>query len=303
MSTDFIPCVLRQLPDEELLAAARTAVEMNPANAPKPEGVAALLSLIAAHLFPELDEEERPELEPEPQHIAILTQKYWGPGGKVIPTYFLDTQDSTLKNRLLESFNSWDDNVKWVESSLGNSLARIARQRGDGYWSYLGTDYQHIGRNQPTMNLDSWSLSMPQSEWLRVPPHEAGHGRGFPHEHMRRELVDRLDEEKTVAYFWQFQRWNRQQVYAQVLTSLDERSIMATAPDQDSEMCYMLPASITKDGQPIRGGTKIDATDYAFAQKMYPRPDTPAPPPPPNPPPGGDTVIDVPKAGKYRLIT
>jgi hypothetical protein len=45
---------------------------------------------------------------------------------------------------------------------------------------------------------------------------------------------------------------------------------MGTPADQDSIMCYQLPGSITKDGQPIKGGTDIDKTDFAFCGKIYP---------------------------------
>ncbi len=58
----------------------------------------------------------------------------------------------------------------------------------------------------------------------------------------------------------------------QVLTPLDERSIMLTPTDQDSIMCYQLPGSITIDGRPIRGGLDINPTDYAFAGRIYPKP-------------------------------
>jgi hypothetical protein len=33
-----------------------------------------------------------------------------------------------------------------------------------------------------------------------------------------------------------------------------------------------LPASITNDGRPIRGGNDINESDYAFAAKIYPKP-------------------------------
>jgi hypothetical protein len=46
---------------------------------------------------------------------------------------------------------------------------------------------------------------------------------------------------------------------------------MGTPADQTSIMCYQLPGSITKDGQPIVGGTDIDQTNYAFAGKIYPK--------------------------------
>ena len=36
-------------------------------------------------------------------------------------------------------------------------------------------------------------------------------------------------------------------------------------------MCYQLPGAITTDGQPIRGGTDINQTDYDFAASIYPK--------------------------------
>jgi len=88
---------------------------------------------------------------------------------------------------------------------------------------------------------------------------------------MRKALVARIDPAK--AYVWAADElgWSKQMVDEQILKSLDERSLMATPPDQTSIMCYQLPASITFDGQPIIGGTDIDANDYAFAGKIYPK--------------------------------
>ena len=37
-------------------------------------------------------------------------------------------------------------------------------------------------------------------------------------------------------------------------------------------MCYQLPAQITRDGLPILGGDDINATDYAFVGRIYPKP-------------------------------
>jgi hypothetical protein len=37
-------------------------------------------------------------------------------------------------------------------------------------------------------------------------------------------------------------------------------------------MCYQLPASITRDGQPIRGGMDVNQSDYAFVGRIYPKP-------------------------------
>jgi hypothetical protein len=115
-------------------------------------------------------------------------------------------------------------------------------------------------------------MATPESEYKRVVRHETGHTLGFPHEHMRKELVARIDRQKAYAYFLATQGWNHAQVDAQVLTALDDASIIGTPADQTSIMCYRLPGSITKNGQPIIGGIDINATDCGFAGRVYPRP-------------------------------
>lgn len=108
------------------------------------------------------------------------------------------------------------------------------------------------------------------SEFNRVIRHEAGHTLGFPHEHMRRELVARIDRQKAYDYFRRTQGWSPAMVDQQVLTPLDQRSIVGTPADQTSIMCYQLPGVITRDGQPILGGPDIDTTDRSFARRIYP---------------------------------
>src|SRR5207247_303638 len=102
--------------------------------------------------------------------------------------------------------------------------------------------------------------------------HETGHTLGFPHEHMRKALVARIEREKAYQWFWETYGWDKATVDAQVLTPLNEASLMGTPADQNSIMCYQLPGLITKDGKPILGGTDIDTTDFAFCGKIYPKP-------------------------------
>jgi len=127
------------------------------------------------------------------------------------------------------------------------------------------------------MNLQSFTMNTPESEYHRVVRHETGHTLGFPHEHMRRELVARIDPQKAYTYFRATQGWDRPMVDAQVLTPLQDRSIFGTPADQDSIMCYQLPGQITTDGQPIRGGLDINTTESGFAALIYPPPAPPAP--------------------------
>ncbi len=158
---------------------------------------------------------------------------------------------------------------------------RIARMGGvkGGYWSYLGTDILTIGRDEPTLNLEAFTTNTPESEFHRVVRHETGHTLGFPHEHMRRELVKLIDPKKAIALFRKTQGWSAEEVRQQVLTPIEESSLLGTEhADPNSIMCYQIPGSITKNGQPIVGGADIDPSDYAFVAKIYPK--TGAPPAP-----------------------
>jgi hypothetical protein len=88
---------------------------------------------------------------------------------------------------------------------------------------------------------------------------------------MRRALVKLIDPDKAIAYFQRMDGWSAQETREQVLTPIEESSLLGTRADPRSIMCYQIPGSITKNGKPIIGGLDIDRTDYAFAAKIYPK--------------------------------
>src|SRR5574337_142890 len=249
-----LTCTPRSLPKRLLVEAAKTATTINPVNAPAfaPFGVAA-------------------DLVQDPLKIAVLTSKYWGPSPRTLTVSFMESAPPDLRAKILEHMNAWTDTacISFVETQ-GVGQVRISRE-GSGYWSYLGTDILQIPNNLPTMNLQDFSMGTPDSEDNRVVRHETGHTLGFPHEHMRQDLVARIDRDKAYQYFWDTQRWDKDTVDQQVLTPLDEQSFMGTPADQTSIMCYQLPGEITIDGEPIVGGLDINETDYQFAGKIYPK--------------------------------
>jgi len=249
-------CTLKSVPKRLIVKAAETAMTINPVNAPVFGPVAAMAE----------------DLVMDPQRIAVLTGKYWGATPRRLTVSFMESTPADLRTRIISHLNAWTRTgcIELVYTQ-GTGQVRISRGPG-GYYSYLGTDILLIRRNRQTMNLEGFTMNTPESEFKRVIRHEAGHTLGFPHEHMRRALVERIDREKAYVYFRRTQGWDRAMVDAQVLTALDERSIMATPADQDSIMCYQLPAEITRDGSPIRGGTDINQTDYEFCGRIYPKP-------------------------------
>jgi hypothetical protein len=252
-----IGCVPRQLPERLQVKAAQTATRINPANG---LNVAAMASLGLSNSG-----------IMDPLRIAVLTAKYWGPRPRQLTVSFMESTPTDLRERIVRHLNAWNRSggISFVETR-GTGQVRISRG-GGGYWSYLGTDVLLIPQNQQTMNLQGFTMNTPEDEYRRVVRLEAGHTLGFPHEHMRKELIARIDRQKAYDYFWRTQGWNRAMVDQQVLTPLDDRSIMGTPADEDSLMCYQLPGSITRDGQPIRGGADINATDAAFCGRIYPQ--------------------------------
>lgn len=261
--SELIVCKPKRLPLDQLVSAARNATEINPMNHPPIERLTRIM----------------PEFVPNPERIAVLTTKYWHTAGVKLTVGFLDGAPTDLRSRILLHMNAWGEmaNVQFVETST-DSQVRITRTSNDGYWSYLGTDILSIPADQPTMNLESFTMDTPESEFHRVVRHETGHTMGFPHEHMRKELVDKIDPDKAIAFFGATQGWSPKEVRQQVLTPLEESSLLGTAhADPKSIMCYQIPGSITEDGQPIIGGLDIDEQDFAFAAKIYPKHGSPPP--------------------------
>ena len=190
----------------------------------------------------------------------------------------MDNPSAALRKRILSHMNAWGEqaDVKFSETQ-GQGQVRITRVSEPpdqaGHWSYIGTEILGIEPDQPTMNLDGFTMRTPESEFVRVVRHETGHTLGFDHEHMRSDLIKLIDRKRAIAYFKKDQGWTAQETIEQVLTPLKSRSLMGTTEaDPISIMCYELPGEITKDGLPIVGGVDINPRDHAFAARIYPKP-------------------------------
>jgi hypothetical protein len=190
----------KQLPQSLSIAAAQKATEINPLNHPQVQHWAALA----------------PNFPPTVERIAVLTTKFCQTNGVRLTVSFLDNPPNDLRARIIQHMNAWGTrcNVKFTETNSGGQV-RIARTPGSGYWSYLGIDILSIAADQPTMNLESFTMQTPESEYHRVVRHETGHTLGCPHEHMRAELVNKIDPDKAIAFFGQTQGWTPDEVRQQ----------------------------------------------------------------------------------------
>jgi hypothetical protein len=254
--SDLIVCSPRMLPRNQWISAASNASVINPVNHPPIERLGLVM----------------PGFQPTRERIAVLTTKYWHTAGVKLTVGFLDNPPSDLRARILLHMNAWNKtaNVQFVETNI-NPQVRISRTAGDGYWSNLGTDILSVPAGTATMNLDSFTMDTDESEYHRVVRHETGHTLGFPHEHMRAELVKLIDPDKAIAFYGATQGWSPDMVRQQVLTPIEESSLIGTDhADPDSIMCYQITGTITVDSKPIPGGMDIDDADYAFVAKIYP---------------------------------
>jgi hypothetical protein len=258
-----IVCKPKSLTLDQAAVAARRSIDVNPANAETARTV----------------ERSAGGRRGGPRRLALLTGSRWPATGMKFTVQFLDNPSRGLRSKILAHMNAWSHsaNVTFEETG-GVGMVRIARlDRPDdmaGYWSYVGTQILGIEAGQPTFNLDSFTLNTPDDEFFRVVRHEAGHTLGFEHEHMRKDLVEKIDRRKAIAYYRRECDWSRQETIEQVLTPLDAETIMGTREsDPTSIMCYEIPAEITKNGRAIVGGTDITEKDFSFAAKIYPKPD------------------------------
>jgi CHAT domain len=257
----LIVCRPKSLPLDKLVAAERRAIEVNPDNAKTWRRVARTPA----------------GRRGGPRRIAVLVGRKWPETGVRLSVSFMDTPSRELRSRILRHMNAWGEtaNVVFTETQ-GKGEVRIARLDSpvdmSGYWSYLGTEILEGPEDEPTLNLEGFTARTSEAEFRRVVRHEAGHTLGFEHEHMRGDLVKRIDPAKAKAYFDRTEGWTPEEVEEQVLTPLAKKSIMGTAEsDPLSIMCYQLPGSIMKDGKAIKGGNDINPKDFAFAASLYPK--------------------------------
>lgn len=259
----IILCRPRTLPVEKLVDAERRAIEINPENA----------------LDHRLVARTPIGRRGGPRRIAVVIARRWPASGVRLSVSFMDNPSVALRSRILKHMNAWGEhaNVLFSETA-GVGEVRIARfdspEDVAGYWSWVGTEIRDIDDNEPTMNLDSFTMRTEEAEFRRVVRHEAGHTLGFDHEHMRSDIVKRIDRKKAIEFYDVDQGWSPEEVEEQVLTPLVKKSIMGTKEsDPLSIMCYHLPGKIMKDGKAVTGGKDINANDFAFAKSLYPKPE------------------------------
>lgn len=143
---------------------------------------------------------------------------------------------------------------------------RIAFDRNDGAWSYIGTDCKKIPQNQPTMNLgftDGGTIA-----------HEFGHAIGLGHEHQNPDGGIEWKEDVVIRDLGgPPNNWTPAQVRHNVLEKYKSDQIRGTKFDPNSIMLYFFPGSWTKSGKGTNANETLSTTDAGFISSAaaYPR--------------------------------
>jgi hypothetical protein len=157
-------------------------------------------------------------------------------------------------------------NLKFEFNNAPNAEIRIAFDRRDGAWSYVGTDCRNIPLDQPTMNLGFLDGG--------TAAHEFGHAIGLAHEHQNPAGGIQWNEQVVIREAAKAPNfWDEATTRHNILRKYSADQINGTKFDPDSIMLYFFPASWTLNGIGTKANEVLSAMDKAFVAgaKMYPK--------------------------------
>lgn len=264
-------CIDKYLTIEEALQALQLSLRENPQN------------LIQS------------EVHSEPDHLTLITEKKWT-NGKALSVGFMGGSVA-LQKKVLAKAMQWSSygNITFYPTSPSFADLRIDFKQDGTSWSYIGTDCLGIDKAKPTMNFGWLTDSSSDSEITRVVLHEFGHALGFVHEHQNPLSVIKWNKEQLYTDYAK-QGWDKAQVDHNIINKYSKTITQFTAFDAASIMLYPILAKHTLDGFTVGLNKDLSSIDKQFMTQMYPKV--------PVVPPGSsviETVIEVPRAGKYRL--
>ena len=187
------------------------------------------------------------------------------------------------KEMVRRAFGQWKDlgiGLQFKETeSLDEAEIRIGFQRGDGHWSYLGSQILDYGASERTMNLDRGDRGLD----IDTAIHEIGHTLGFPHEHQNPKAGIVWDEEAVYKALGKSpNNWDRRTTYYNIIRKISPDDVQGSTWDSDSIMHYNFepglikqPARYYRDG--LNPAPGLSERDKSWVRTFYP-PFGPQPP-------------------------
>lgn len=259
MSEELKVDVNVMLPEALRAQAQLRAIQINPANMPKP---------------PE------PGAPPSAIRLAMLRAKLW-PNGHTLPIRFDwnsskfgddRSKQQMIEQKVIDYASQWTAhaNLHFDFGDHPNATIRITFDPLLGSWSYIGTDNLMIAPHEATMNFGWLRPDSPEEEYSQVVLHEFGHAIGCIHEHST--TIAHIKWNKPVAYaYYARMGWDKVKTDYNVFTIFDEPSTNHSSFDPESIMTYPIPKEHTLDGFEIPWRTKLSLIDKEFIARIYPK--------------------------------
>ena len=202
--------------------------------------------------------------------LAIWRDKKWAIG-RTLRIKFLGGS-ANLRQRVMEKAMIWTKfanlNFQFVKS--GDAEIRIAFQEGKGSWSYLGVDCLNIAQDQPTMNFGWFNEFTREFEISRTVLHEFGHALGCIHEHQSPSTKIPWDRKAVYKYYWESQRWSKEQVDNNIFKLYDSSTISNSSFDRKSIMLYPIDSQLTTNGFEVGMNYLLSPQDINYIRAWYP---------------------------------
>jgi hypothetical protein len=217
------------------------------------------------------------------QRAIILNDRKWV-NGTTLHYAFFENQPRFAHLAGTEAQKKvFRDGVKaWVDLGIGlkfeevksrsEAQLRIAFQKNDGHWSYIGRDALKQGVNEATLNLDPTAGNF---NW-ETAAHEIGHSMGLPHEHQNPRAGIVWNEEAVYAALAQPpNRWSRETTYHNIIRKIDADSVQGSNWDKDSVMHYQFEAGLIDTPkefktQPLIPAGGLSPRDRDWIRTFYP---------------------------------
>jgi hypothetical protein len=181
--------------------------------------------------------------------------------------------ERAVQERVQKHAKTWTahSGVTFTFTDDADADIRIAFDKNDGSWSYVGLCQGDVPKDKATMNFGWLTPTTDDAEYQRVVLHEFGHALGLVHEHQHPAAKIAWNEPVVLAYYRRTQGWDEETTRHNVFEKYAADQLRQAEYDRDSIMHYPIPKEFTTDGTEVGWNRALSEKDKEFIAKVYGR--------------------------------